>query len=49
VGPGQVVLSALPHPGREAAQILEILVGVAMGVVANLGISAWPGMYDPGD
>jgi cytochrome c biogenesis protein CcdA len=30
LGPGQLVLSALPHPRRELANILEIVAGAAM-------------------
>ena len=30
LGPGQLLLSLVPHPGRHLAYILEIVVGVAM-------------------
>ncbi len=36
LGPGQLVLSLLPHPGREARGIAEIVAGVVMLVAAAL-------------
>ncbi|MGO9750774.1 MAG: GAP family protein [Solirubrobacteraceae bacterium] len=36
LGPGQLLLSTLPHPSREATHILEIAAGAAMLVVAGL-------------
>ncbi|MGO9792471.1 MAG: GAP family protein [Solirubrobacteraceae bacterium] len=35
LGPGQLVLSAFPHPRREATHILEIVAGATMLVVAG--------------
>jgi len=35
LGPGQLVLSAFPHPHRSAAHILEIMAGAAMLGVAG--------------
>ncbi len=36
LGPGQLVLSAVPHPRHEAAHILEIVAGTAMLGVASV-------------
>ncbi|MGI8428818.1 MAG: GAP family protein [Solirubrobacteraceae bacterium] len=36
LGPGQLVLSLLPHPGREARSIAEIAAGAVMLVAAAL-------------
>jgi cytochrome c biogenesis protein CcdA len=36
LGPGQLLLSLVPHPGRDVAHVLEILAGVAMLVAAAL-------------
>lgn len=36
LGPGRLLLSLLPHPHRNARHIIEIVVGVAMLVVAAL-------------
>lgn len=36
LGPGQLVLSLLPHPGREARSIAEIVAGAVMLVAAAL-------------
>ncbi|MGI8413053.1 MAG: GAP family protein [Solirubrobacteraceae bacterium] len=36
LGPGQLILSLLPHPGREARSIAEIVAGVVMLLAAAL-------------
>ncbi len=36
LGPGQLMVSAFPHPQREASNILDLVVGAAMLIVAGV-------------
>lgn len=42
LGPGQLLLSAVPHPDRQAKHVIEIVVGVLAGVVA---VVVWLGRH----